>query len=210
MGQQGWKILTEIALQAGLLFLFAGSLFSLVYGVALFLGSRWAFSLNESTKRWISTREALRPLDLPHSVDPFLYRWHTWFGSLIALGSAYVLYVAFFGASMSSVARLFAARPGIWAQMLTQFSWWFFVVGAAGGLVLGLLLALRPGVLKAAEAWAGRSYSARRSTKPLEIMHLSGERWLLSHPRASGAAIALGSVYVMWILATVLFSNLLR
>ena len=201
------KLSSDIALEAALVVLFLGSLFSLVFGVSLFLGNRWVFWLNERMKRWVSTREAMRPLDVPRSIETHLYRWHGWIGLLLAIGAGFVLYFAFFNYNLRAVTQLFQVRTSIWVESLLPVAWWIITVGAVAGLIVGILLAARPGLLRAADAWANRSYSGRRATKPLEIMHFAPDRWIVSSPKLWGGIIVAGSLYVAVVLGYLLIAG---
>ncbi|OGA26380.1 MAG: hypothetical protein A3I01_01845 [Betaproteobacteria bacterium RIFCSPLOWO2_02_FULL_65_24] len=201
------KLSSDIALEAALVVLFLGSLFSLVFGVSLFLGNRWVFWLNERMKRWVSTREAMRPLDVPRSIETHLYRWHGWIGLLLAIGAGFVLYFAFFNYNLRAVTQLFQVRTSIWVESLLPVAWWIITVGAVAGLIVGILLAARPGLLRAADAWANRSYSGRRATKPLEIMNFAPDRWIASSPKLWGGIIVAGSLYVAVVLGYLLIAG---
>ena len=201
------KLSSDIALEAMLVVLFLGSLFSLVFGVSLFLGNRWVFWLNERMKRWVSTREAMRPLDVPRSIETHLYRWHGWIGLLLAIGAGFVLYFAFFNYNLWAVTQLFQVRTSIWVESLLPVAWWIITVGAVAGLIVGILLAARPGLLRAADAWANRSYSGRRATKPLEIMNFAPDRWIVSSPKLWGGIIVAGSLYVAVVLGYLLIAG---
>ena len=204
----GIRIAFEIVLQAVLISLFLGSLFGLVFGVSMMFGNRWVFRLNERTKRWISTREALRPMDAQHSIETQLHRWHLAIGVVLALGGAFILYVALFHKDMKMIAQLFQARPSVWAELIVQAGWWCATVAALAGLVVGVLLIAKPALLQPAEAWGNRAYSGRRATKPLETMNLSPDRWISSSPRWWGAVIAIGSVYIAVVLGYFLMQRM--
>lgn len=203
----GMTFAVDIILQSALLFLFFGSLLSIIYGVSLFLRQRWVHVLNDRTKRWISSREAMRPLERPRNVDPFVHRWHLWIGLLVALGSGFVLYVAFFRYETAALAALFPARASLFAPMLVQGFWWILVIGALAGLVAGLTLMTRPGLLRAVEEWGNRSYSERRAMKPMESMNFAVDQWTVESPRLSGGLIAVGGFYVAFALGYFLLTR---
>ena len=202
------KLTFDIALQVTLVVLFLGSLFSLVFGVSLFLGNRWVFRLNEHMKHWVSTREAMRPLDVPRSIETYLYRWHGWIGVLLAIGAGFVLYWAFLDFNLKVVAQLFQVRAPIWVEWLLQVAWWVVTLGALAGLVVGIVLVAWPGLLRAADAWANRSYSGRRATKPLEMMNFAPDRWIVSSPKLWGGIIVAGSAYVAVVLGYLLIAGI--
>jgi hypothetical protein len=201
------KLAAVVALKATLIVLFLGSLFSLVFGVSLFLGHRWVFRLNDRMKRYVSTRGVMRSLDAPRSIEPQLYRWHRWIGLAIAIGNAFVLYVAFFGYNGKAITHLFQARSSAWVESLVQAGWWIATIGALAGLLVGIVLMVRPGLLRAADAWASRSYSGRRATKLFEIMNFFVDTWITSSPKLSGGLIVAGSVYVALVLGYLLMAG---
>jgi len=201
------KIALDIALQAGLIFLFLGSLFTLAVGVSLLLGMPWVQQLNERSKRWISTREAFRPMDVPRDIEKALYRRHLPVGLLIAAGAAYILYIALFGYDARAIARLVAPRPSVVVEMLVQTLWWFGVVGGIAGFAVGLVMAAKPQWLHQADAWMNRSYSARQATKPLETLNFAPDGWLAAAPKLCGGIIVLCSVYVAIVLGALLLAG---
>ena len=202
------KTVTDILLHSALLFLLLGSLFTIGYGVSLLLKLRWVHALNDRMNRWVSSREALRPMEVSRDVDRFVYRWNLRVGMLLALGSAFVLYVAFFGPEAAAIARLFPARASVWGAMLVQGLRWIVVLGSVAGLVSGIVLVVRPGLLRSAGAVSNRSYSERRATKLLEVMNISPDRWIMSSPRLSGAIIVVCSVYVALVIGHLLKAGL--
>ncbi len=203
----GIRIAYEIVLQAVLITLFLGSLFALVFGASMMLGNRWVYRLNERTKRWISTREAMRPMDVPHSIETQLHRWHLAVGVVLACGGAFILYAALFHYDAKAIAHVFQPRASVWAESMVQAGWWLAMVAGLAGLVVGVLLMAKPALLQSAEAWANRAYSGRRATKPFEMMNFSPDRWVTSSPRASGAVIAIGSIYIAFVLGQFLLAG---
>jgi hypothetical protein len=202
------QLMIDMVLQATVIFLFLGSLFSMVFGVSLFLRHRWVFRLNERMTGWISTRQALRPLDTHRNLEAYVYRQNRWAGIVIAVASLFVLYVAVFDFDARALAHLFGARTLLWVQMVLEAVWWMIVAGCLAGLVVGLMLAASPEKLRAADAWINRRYSIRRATKPLDIMHVAPDQWIAARPQLSGAVITVGSVYVALVLGYFLASRI--
>ncbi len=203
----GIKLGADIALQTVLIALFLGSLFSLAVGVSLMLGNRWVFRLNDYMKRWVSTREAMRPMDVQRSIEAHVYRCHWAIGLAIALGAAFVLYFELFNFNAKAVASLFQPRGLVWIESLVQMGWWIGLVGTVAGLIVGMLLMAKPALLRAADSWANRNYSGRRATKPLEAMNFSPDQWIAASPKLSGGIIAVGSVYAAVVLGFLLLAG---
>jgi hypothetical protein len=204
----GTKFAVDIALQCVLIFLFLGSLFSIVYGVSLSLRQHWVHALNERMKHWVSSREALRPLALPRDVDSFVHRWHLWIGLLMVLGSGFVLYAAFFRYEAAAVTALFQPSASLFAPMLVQIFWWILVLGGIAGLALGIVLIARPELLRAIEEWGNRSYSERRALKPMEEMNFAVDQMAMTSPRLYGGLIALGGLYAALVLGYFLLTGM--
>ncbi|MGH8703908.1 MAG: hypothetical protein ACREUO_00660, partial [Burkholderiales bacterium] len=75
--------IVQIIHKSLVIFLLLGGTFALVLGVGLLLRADWCMRLNEAMSRWISTREALRPLEVPRDTQRVLYRHHRVLGLLV-------------------------------------------------------------------------------------------------------------------------------
>ena len=64
------NIIERILIPTVMLFLLVGSMAGLVFGCALALRSGATLQFVARMNRWVSTREALRPLEAVHNVDP--------------------------------------------------------------------------------------------------------------------------------------------
>jgi hypothetical protein len=192
------KFVSVIVQQATLISLAVGAVFALAAGLLLVFGSETAFRISERMNRWVSTRAAIRPLEEHHSISRPLYRMHRLVGVLICAGALYSLIVLGMASGEDAIVK---SLKGIGSA---QFSAWlsqslrtFLLVGNFGALLFGLVFIARPSALKALETWADRRISARRSTKPLEEMRMTTDRFVHAHPRAVGIVVVLGSVYVL-------------
>jgi hypothetical protein len=133
-----------------------------------------------------------------------VYQWHLWAGLFLVLGAGFVLYFALLDYNLKTVTQLFHARASVWLDLVLQIAWWLVTLGALAGLVVGVLLMVRPGLLQSADAWANRNYSGRRATKGLEDMNFAPDRWIASSPKLSGGIIVAGSLYVALVLGALL------
>ena len=192
------KFASGIVLQTMLISLLIGAAFALLAGLLLIFNSEQAFRISERLNRWVSTRAALRPLEEHHSISRPLYRMHRVVGVLICAGALYSLVVlgSTYGetAIMKSLSGLGPARFNSWTAESLRI---ILLTGNLGALVFGLVFIVRPSALKSLETWADRRISARKSTKPLEEIHLSADRFVRAHPRLAGILVILGSLYVL-------------
>lgn len=196
--QAGLRFVTEVAGEVIYVILILGCVLGLAVGVMLLVGSARVFGWNERMNRWISTRQAMRPLEEPRDVKRFLYRRHRVFGILVFAGALYTLDVLVFGYRTGPLVRAFRglADQGI-LEIVFDSVRWFLVAGNLAALLAGVILCFRPSLLKGLEVWADRRYSARKPTKPLEEMHYDADRFVQAHPKLVGSLVLLGSVYVL-------------
>ena len=192
------KFVSGIVQQTMLISLLIGAAFALLAGLLLIFNSEKAFGISERLNRWISTRAALRPLEEHHSVSRPLYRMHRIVGVLICAGALYSLVVlgSTYGetAIMKSLSGLGPARFNSWIAESLRI---ILLAGNLGALAFGLVFIVRPSALKSLEVWADRQISARKSTKPLEEIHLPVDRFVRAYPRLVGSLVIVGSLYVL-------------
>ena len=192
------KFVSAIVQQTIFIFLALGAVFSLAFGLLLVLRSEAAFRISERVNRWVSTRAAIRPLEEHHSISRPLYRMHRLVGALICAGALYSLIVLGMPAGEAAIAKSLAGiGPPRLSAWLSESLRIILLVGNFGALLFGLVFIVRPSALKSLEAWADRRISARKSTKPLEEIHLSADRFARAHPRLVGVLVILGSLYVI-------------
>lgn len=194
------KFLSQIVNQTVFVFLVIGAAFALVVGLMLLLNSRKAFAIGERLDRWVSTRAALRSLEKQHTIARPMYRMHRLSGVLICAGSLYALSILGTPEGAAAIGKSLAGL-GLGSKYLA--SWLsdslriFLLIGNAAAFVFGVVFFLRPSLLKGLEAWADRSVSGRKATKPLEEMRKPTDRFTREHPRVVGAVVVLGSLYVL-------------
>lgn len=178
--------------------LIAGAALGLVVGLLLVFDSARVLAWNERLSRWISTREATQPLDAPHDIKRFVYRAHRWIGLLVVAGALYALDVLTFGFQSEAVVRAFRdlGSQGLLVMMVDSLRL-FLILGNVAALGAGIVLCLRPSLLKGVEAWADRSYNTRESTRTLDEMRFQPDRWVGKHPKLAGALAAAGSAYIL-------------
>ncbi len=192
------KFLLSIVSQAALIFLLAGSVVALIAGILLLVDSPRAFRIGDWLNRWVSTRSALRPLEAHHSIARPLYRMHRLVGTFICAGALYSLSVLGTAKGATAILKsLESLGPARFSSWLAESLRYILITGNVGALLFGLVFIVRPSALKRLEAWADRSISGRKTSKPLEEMHRPADEFVRAHPRLVGAIILLGSLYIL-------------
>ena len=140
----------------------------------------------------------LRPLEEQRSIAKPLYRMHRLAGTLICAGALYALVVLGTAKGEAAIVKsLSTLGPARFSAWLSESLRYILLAGNFAALLFGLVFIARPSALKRLESWADRSYSGRKSTKPLEEMHHSADRFVRDHPRLVGVLVILGSAYVL-------------
>lgn len=190
----GGPILAQLILTTVVVFLFVGSLLGLALGLGLLLRARATLPFIQLMNQWVSTRQALKPLELPLRVAPAA-GGARWFGVvLIALG-AFATAILVGRLDASSLAGLFKvdARTSLLSILLDAVRW-FLVAGSVTAIVTGVMLVFFPQAWQQVEARANRWYSTRQLEIAGDMLHPSLDRIVEAFPRACGLVILALSV----------------
>ena len=88
-----WSFVERIVVPTVMLCLLAGSLAGIVFGFALALRSGPTLQFIARMNRWVSTEEALRPLEVPRHVEPAPDSpYRRLLGALFVIGGALMLF----------------------------------------------------------------------------------------------------------------------
>lgn len=167
------------------------------YALALILAPRAANLAGDALNRRISGRRAMRPLEIPRPTERAFYRHHRLLGTalLLAVTFFFLLYFLSFprDSLLVSLTRQYGKAAG---EAFFQATEWFFLL--ANGLIaaFSVLVLVRPSLLKPVETWANRWISTRQALKGLEREHDPLDRFVLRHPRLTGALLLAGVLYV--------------
>ena len=179
---------SELVLPALKVFALVASLGGLALGLGLILRSaptlRWLATLN----RWVSSRRATRPLDLPRATphgNRFLL------GVALAAAGLYALAVLAITPADAKLAAMLGYDPRYsLAAIGFSFLRWLFVAGSALAAAVGLLMLFAPRALAAIEARSSYWISSRKLTMGADTMYLPLDHLAERFPRATGVAIA--------------------
>ena len=198
------NIIERILIPTVMLFLLVGSMAGLVFGCALALRSGATLQFVARMNRWVSTREALRPLEAVHNVDPAPDSPHRRvLGMLFIVGGLITVY---FLMTRLDVARALDVKRALLGALLLQATKFTLVAGGVFALIIGLLMAFWPARLASFEARMNRWYSTRRFIAAEEVMHTPLEPRVEANPQAAGWIIAAASLLIaasmVWLLVS--------
>jgi hypothetical protein len=195
------KLFQKIIWQTFLWVALLGGVTGLLMGIALLFRSSLVFRISERMNVWISSRQAMRPLERPIDIERAVYRWHRIIGVALLVGALFTLYVAalrFQGPELGVVFGKFV-RIEI-ARWLGQSLRIFLIVANLAALLIAAIIILRPSALKPLEVWANRQYSARQATREWEIPRNLIDPIVQANPRLTGAILAVASLCVLLVL----------
>lgn len=192
------KIFLNIIWQTFLWVAMFGGLLGLSMGLLLLARPRAAFRISEVMNRWISTRQAMRPLDNSISVERAIYRSHRLVGLLLLAGALFTLYVLLIrlqGQELVWIMQRFFGTPvALWLANSVRI---FLVVANVAAGLIAITMMVRPSALKRVEAWANRHYSGRRATRMWEIPRQGVDPLVQAHPRLMGAVLMVAGLFIV-------------
>src|SRR2546423_6404465 len=122
-----------------------GGLVGLLTGLALIFNSALVLRLSEKMNVWISTRQAMRALEQPISVERTIYRWHRFIGILIVAGALFTLYVLLGRFNGPQVVEALTKLLGLGvAKWVAESLRIFLVVMNLAALVIAAIMLVRP------------------------------------------------------------------
>jgi uncharacterized protein YjeT (DUF2065 family) len=185
----GGPLLTQLLVSTVVAFLFVGSLLGFALGIGLVLRAGVMLPFIRFMNRWVSTRQALAPLERPLQLAP-LASGARWFGAvLIALG-AFAAAILLAKLDPGAVAGLFKvdARTSLLGILLDAMRW-LLVVGSLAAVVIGVMLLFFPQAWRRVEARANRWHSTHELEVAGDVLRPSLDRLVEAFPRASGLMI---------------------
>lgn len=190
-------------------FLLIGALAGI--GVALALIYRPALyeRISLAANRWVSTRHYTRAADRMLSLESWFYRHHRVLGMLVCVAAVYLL--VHFGllfdrvAAMQQLPHMLPLKLKLpVVEGLLDALVLVSLTGAAAALFVGLLLWLRPSLLRGFEDASNQWISTRRAERMLDIPRDQVEMFVARHARRVGWLLLLGSLILLLMVLRVL------
>jgi len=203
-------LLEQLVIPVVVLTLLAGGIAGAALGIGLVLRPACTLAFIGRMNRWVSTRRALKPLEIPRSVEPSASAGarQPLFGAFLVLGGATVIYVLALRLQLPRVSIAAGPGPVLWAIAVDTIRW-ILITGSAAGVMLGLLLLFAPARYAAVTARLNYWYSTRKLISPTgDAMRVTLEPKVEGNPRVAGWLIAAASLAVTLAMATLLFTRM--
>jgi hypothetical protein len=189
----------RVVIPTVVIFVMVGGLAGMLLGLLLVVRSDATLRFVRRMNRWVSTREALRPLDAPHMMEAPTPRLRRWLGAFLVFGGGFaVVYLLIrFNIDRGPYVPSVDLRRWVLSGIALEWTKWFLVAGTAFSCVVGVLMVFFPQRLAAFEASMDRWYSSAGLLAADERMHTVLEPRVEANPRAAGALIAAASLLVV-------------
>ena len=178
-------------------FFLIGAIFSLVVGIGLMCASSRMFPWFNTMNRWVSLREAGKPMAVPRDSWPFFERHRRWIAVVFIAGGLLSILNLILRLDLPTMIGITSAKvhmsTGFIAWLMSSM-WWLLLLGSALAIVVGVMLGFFPKTIARLEQLSNRWYSTRHVAKSADVMHNPLDRLVARYPRALGAFIAIAAL----------------
>lgn len=200
------QILREVLLHSFLVLLVIGSAVSVFVGAFLLLSPDRARRLNQAMSRWVDTHRFGDALDKPRRVEKFIYRHHRVVGALITVGALYVLNFFLLTPNARNIAAMLNVnRLGLMDSLVSMF-----VIGSVLATAIGLMMMLKPSILRELEQMANRWISTDIVTRFFNAKHQGADGFILRYGKFFAPLFIVGGGYTFVRIGTLLLNGTWR
>jgi len=169
-----------------------GGISLLAFGLSLIVNSAWALRFVSRMNRWVSMRQATKPLEIPRDTRQAVQKHRYWLAVIFVACGAFAVYGLLSQFNAGAIVILLGLKfmqPDVAAWLVDSLRW-LLVLGNLVAIVAGIMLAFFPDRLAALEARGGRWFSSRKITRGADDMKIKLDGWVAVYPRAAGGIIA--------------------
>ena len=172
----------------------------LVLGLLVFILGLWIallpanfLKVAHSLSKWVSTEEYFNALDKPRYQENTIYKYHRITGSLISVGAIYTFVKLITDISSQSFKLPFIIDT-VWSEWFYSAMYYFLIIGNLLAMVIGIIMIIRPSLLKSLEKILNGWIATDQKLKKLDQQYNIA---LPGNPRFFGLAIVLAGLYIM-------------
>ncbi|MEO6292771.1 MAG: hypothetical protein ABIO88_09155 [Burkholderiaceae bacterium] len=180
------------------IFLLMGALMGMAVSLLLIFKPHLIARVNRVANRWVSMRHISRWMDRSIRIERWCYRHHRPLGLLLTLGGAYIL--VYFGLRFDKATALHSFSSLVSNQLLLDSLLQALVllelISGVFALLVGLVVWLRPSLLRGMEKESNQWLSLRRATKVLDVQHGQVDLFVERHAQRVGWLLLAGNSYL--------------
>lgn len=181
------------------IFLLIGALMGIAVSLLLIFKPHLIERVNRVANRWVSMRHISRWMDRSIRIERWCYRHHRPLGLFLTLGGAYIL--VYFGWRFDKPIALHSFSSFVSNKLLLdtllQALVLFELIGGVFALLVGLVIWLRPSLLRGMEKESNQWLSFRRATKVLDVQHDQVDLFVEQHAQRVGWLLLVGNIYLL-------------
>lgn len=200
--RSGLSFVGDIFQSSFLVLLLLACALSFAYGVWMLLQPEQALRFNQRVSKWVPTDGYSEAMGKSHATERFFYRYHRIYGLLLLASGLFMLYVISAGRWGRDLTRVFSL--GEWSWLARDVGTLLMVMTGVLAAAFGLIVLIRPSLLRSVEAWLNRWISTENKSKPLDVLHYAPDQFVSRHARLMAALIVIGSLYVLVVLVPLL------
>jgi len=141
--------------------------------------------------RWVSTRHALKSVEIPRDTDRLAHRYQRWVAGGFVLGGLIAIFGLAAGVDANALSVAFTEKRFVPVVAIAfDSAKWFLIVGSTFGVVIGGMLLFYPNAESTLERFANQWVSPRRLTRSWDDMHMNLDTLVEAHPKPAGWIIA--------------------
>lgn len=199
------SVINQLLIPGVVMLFFIGGVLAAVIGAGLILRNSGVFRLFGVMNRSVSTRQLLKPLEIPRDSNGVVWKYRRPIAAFFAIGATYSLYGLIAHVDNAAVvAALKLKYPPAAVLLLVESARLLLIVGCAVSLTVGILLGIFPETMRVLEGRASRWVSTRRMAPDADKMNVALDDWVAAFPRAAGCLILVPALGVMFYFGTLL------
>ena len=162
-----------------------------ISGIWALLAPQAFLRLNRLCSTWIETRGLENKLSANRlALDRLIYRHHFVSGFLLITASLGLLYLVLFQLA-ATPARVEQSVAAQWFPLFYESLLSFACLAGVIGMIVGMIVFIRPSSLKLAESWGNQSVSLQPLFERLEHRFGMVDLWVERHTRLFGGVVLL-------------------
>ena len=188
-------LLSQSVVQVAIVMFVIVAVTGLAVGVGLIISSQRTVRVFHSINRWVSTRHALKAVELPRDTERVSHLHQRWLAGGFVVGGLVSVFGLALGYDASAISAALAEKRFAPVVAIAMESVkWFLIVGSAFGVVVGAMLLFYPNAESALERFANQWVSSRKIARMGDDMHMTLDHLVEAHPWIAGWIIACTSI----------------
>lgn len=189
------SLLSQSVVQLAIVMFVVVAITGLAVGVGLITYSQKTVQLFHLMNRWVSTRHALKAVEVPRDTERVSHLHVRWLAGGFVLGGLVSIFGLAAGYDASAISAVVAEKRYAPVVAIAMESVkWFLIVGSVFGVVVGAMLLFYPNAESALERFANQWVSSRQIARTGDDMHMTLDRLVEAHPGPAGWIIACTSI----------------